>query len=432
MKDLSVFQLIVFGICGVLVLAGIIAFATYSKRAGGGVGDVTIWGTLPQESVDRTLLSRRSTNTSFLHVSYVEVPAADFDARLLNAIASGRSPDLVLLPQEDLYAFRDKLLLIPYGTVSKAEYQSAFVGESDLFLAPQGIMGMPFALDPLVMYWNTDLFAAAGIALPPAYWSELLSNTVKLTRRTEGSLDRSAIAMGTWSNIQNAKAILSALTMQAGDRIVSVDEAGKPVAQYGERPGQLIEPPAVSALRFYTDFADPAKTSYTWNRSLPAAEEAFAAGDVAVYLGFASEYKGIAARNPNLRFGIQPLPQAKGTPVPLTYGRMTALVIPRGTNNYNGAVAIARLLSDAVSTAEIADALGLPPVRRDLITPVPNDANKEAFMQSALLARGWLDPDPKKTDELFRSMVESVLSGQYGPSEAVANAAMALQRMLPI
>lgn len=430
MKDISIFQLAVLGGCAVLILAGVIAFATYSRNAGSSVGPVVIWGTVPQSSMDTILQIMRSSDKSFLNATYVEQSPGDYDAKLLNAIASGRAPDLALLSQDHLYPFLDKLLLIPYGTVSQAEYQAAFVSESDLFLLPQGIVGMPFTLDPLVMYWNTDLFAAAGIPLPPAYWSELLGNTVRLTKRTSGDVQKSAIAMGSWTNIKNAKAILSALTMQAGDRIVSVDATGQPVAEYGNRPDQLIEPPAVSALRFYTDFADPAKTSYTWSRSRPSAEEAFASGDVAVYLGFASEYPAIAARNPNLPFGVRSLPQARGSSVPLTYGRMSAFVIPRGARNYQGSVTIARLLSGPAPAAAIAESLGLPPVRRDLIKPVPNDASKEAFMQSALLARGWLDPDPLKTNAAFGSMIESVLSGRYVPSEAVSQTSLALQRML--
>lgn len=429
MQNLSVFQLVVMGVCGALVLVGVVVFATFNRYGGSEVGSVRIWGTLPQEHMDFLLQSRRGSDASYQNVSYAERPAAGFNAALLNAIASGAAPDLVMLSVEDIAPFADKLQLIPYETVSQSAYQSAFIGEADMFLRPQGILAMPFVLDPLVMYWNTDHFAAAGIATPPKYWDELLAHTPRLTSLSPAKdIQKSAVALGTWNNVSNAKAILSALTMQAGDPIVTVSD-GVPTLAYGSKPPQSIEAPAASALRFYTDFADPSKTSYSWNRTKPTSQEAFAAGDLAVYLGFASEYPIIAARNPNLHFAVAVLPQAKGQPTPLTFGRLTGLAIPRGTQNYTGAAIVAQLLSGSEAAQRIAEATGLPPVRRDLIRAVPESAAKTAFMQSALIARGWLDPNPAATNGIFQSMVESVLSGKYEPTEATSVAASALQRL---
>lgn len=432
MNNLSVFQLVIMGICGVLVLAGVVVFATFNRFNDSAVGTVVIWGTLPQQSMDALLQTLRSTDSSFQNVSYSERHPVNYDSMLLNAIASGSVPDLVLLSQEQIAPFANKLQLIPYETVSVSYYQATFVGESSLFLVPQGILAMPFTLDPLVMYWNTDMFVAAGIATPPKYWDQLLSDTPKLTVLS-GSKDikKSAVAMGTWNNVTNAKAILSALTMQAGDPIVTTDSTGKPTPVFGGMVAQNIEIPAASALRFYTDFADPSKTSYSWDRTRPASQEAFAAGDLAVYIGFASEYRTIADRNPNLNFAVASLPQAQGQPVPITFGRLTGLAIPRGAKNYTGAAIVAQLLSSTEAAGDIAEDLGLPPVRRDLIKPVPDNAAKTSFMQSALIARGWLDPNPTATNSAFQSMVEWVLSGKYEPSEAVAQAAQTLRRLFP-
>jgi multiple sugar transport system substrate-binding protein len=432
MQNISVFQLVVFGICGALVLAGVIVFAAFNRYGDSGVGTVVMWGTIPQTQMDTLIQSLRESDASFQNVTYLERPAANFDAALLNAIASGNAPDLVFLSQEHVTPFMDKLLLIPYDSVSESEFQSSFIGEAELFLLPQGILAMPFMLDPLLMYWNTDMFAAAGIASPPKYWSELLAHTPELTKLSPSrDIEKSAVALGTWSNVTNAKAILSALTMQAGDSIVAVNASGKPAVVFGMQPAQNIESPAASALRFYTDFADPSKTSYSWNRTRPSSQESFAAGDLAVYIGFASEYPAIAARNPNLRFAVEPLPQVGGAPTPVTFGRLTGIAIPRGTRNYQGAARVAELLSGATATGRIAEQFDLPPVRRDLIKPIPDDAAKTAFMQSALIARGWLDPNPTATNDIFGSMVEWVLSGKYVPSESVAAGSLSLQRLLP-
>ena len=57
-----------------------------------------------------------------------------------------------------------------------------------------------------------------------------------------------------------------------------------------------------TALLFYTDFTNPSKTSYSWNAALPQSFDAFTSGELAAYLGYASEYNSIISRNPNLRF----------------------------------------------------------------------------------------------------------------------------------
>lgn len=430
MRNFSLFQLVALGICAALVVTGVMVFAMFNRSAGAAVGKVTIWGTLPQHSMDILIQTLRGKDASFQNVSYAERPETDFSSALLNAIASGQAPDLVMLSQEEIVPFRDKLQVIPYETVTQSAYQSAFVGEANLFLMSSGVLAMPFTLDPLVMYWNTDRFATAGIATAPKYWDELLAATPKLTVLTAGGdIGKSMVAMGTWDNVRSAKAILMTLTMQAGDPIIAADASGKLRSVYGGKDPEATEVPAASALRFYTDFADPSKTSYSWNRTRPSSLEAFAAGDLAVYLGFASEHPAIAARNPNLHFAVAPLPQVKGSPAPLTYGRLTGLAIPRGSRNPRGAAVVAQLLTMPVASKAIAESMGLPPVRRDLIRSVPDNAAKSAFMQSALIAKGWLDPDQGATDRIFESMVESVLSGENEPTEAVSEAAQALQRL---
>src|SRR5438067_2060395 len=124
-----------------------------------------------------------------------------------------------------------------------------------------------------------------------------------------------------------------------------------------------------------------------------------------------------------------PMPKPQGIQTPLTYGELRGLAVPRGNKNYTGAVAVAQLLSSDAAIVAVSSAMNLPPVRRDLIKDVPNDASQTAFMHSALIARGWLDPSPKETNGIFESMVEWVLSGKYGPTEAVNNAALSMQRL---
>jgi ABC-type glycerol-3-phosphate transport system substrate-binding protein len=345
-------------------------------------------------------------------------------------MASGSGPDLFLLPQDDIAQFSNKITPIPYTAVSQATFTNSFIDEGQLFLTSQGSLALPFMIDPLVMYCNRDLFSSAGVAQPPQYWSDVLAVSPQLTVANGATVTQSGAALGEWSNITNAKAILSALLLQAGDPIITYNQSGMPQVALGQTPQGAAENPATSALTFYTDFADPSKTSYSWNHSLPEAGSAFAGGTVAMYFGFASEDSALAAQNPDLHFGVTLLPQIKGNAVHLTFGNLTGIAISRTSSNRVGALAIAeKLTSQAGITALVAQS-DLPPVRSDIVINTSANAAASVFDQSALIARAWFDPDSTATDSIFQTMIESVVSGQNQPDEAVAQGAQSLSAVL--
>src|SRR3989338_1414027 len=422
---MSTFQLAVISIFVAFIVIGFGAFAMFGGVfGGGGVGVVTVWGTMPQETGDYLLDSLRSADKSLQDVSYVEKGAGSYESTLLNAMASGAAPDLFLVTQEQLGQFSDKIITIPYGTVSKSQFVSSFVDEGQLFLTPQGSLALPFMIDPLVMYWNRDLFGSAGIASAPAYWNDFLTLAPKMySANSSQNITRSAVALGAWSNVAHAKEILSTLFIQAGEPIISRNAQGALIPVFGNTPSNTAGNPAESALRFYTEFGNPSKTTYSWNRSLPRSDEAFIAGKLGVYFGFASEYKTLGERNPNLRFAVALMPQLQGSVSKSTYGRLTALAIPRVARNVAGAAVVAQKLSGAPAAAVLAAYTGLPSARRDVALHTSPSTVSDVFAQSALIARGWVDPGQKDTDQVFKTMIESVVSGGSEPSGAVSEAA---------
>ncbi|MDE2213375.1 MAG: extracellular solute-binding protein [Patescibacteria group bacterium] len=435
MKSTSPFQLIVVTICVVLLLAGIGAFALLGGAFGGSpVGAVTLWGTLDSQAMQNVISTLRQGDKSFDQITYVQKDPTTYESDLVNAIAAGNPPDLFLLPQDDLVQLGNKVEIIPYSAVSQSTYVSSYVDESQLFLTSQGTVALPFAIDPLVMYWNRDLYASAGIASPPTYWSDFLNDAPRLTAFDAAkNISRSAVALGLWSNVDNVKPILSALIMQAGDPIVSLSpQSGQEVPVFGTNPQNLTENPAEAALRFYTDFADPSKTTYSWNNALSDSRSEFVAGVLATYFGFASEYAGLVAANPNLHFSVALLPQAQGENTEITYGNLIGIAIARGSKNPQGALTIAEKLTSATAGAAVSQAFSLPPARRDLISQGqknPQSAASAVFDQSALISQAWIDPDPSGSDQIFQTMIESVVSGASTPADAVSSASEAFARL---
>ena len=428
---MSPFQIGIIILFIVFIVGGVAVFAAFGGLTGsGGVGPVVIWGTLDEQAMQDIVGAIGAEDDSFDEVSYVEKNPATYRAELVNALAAGSGPDLFMLAQEDIVQFADKLLFIPYSSVSIRRFNETYVPEGELYLAPEGIAGLPFLIDPLVMYLNRDLFASAGIAQTPRYWDEFFTIAPKITSiDTHSDVRRSAVALGAFDNIRHAKEILAGLFLQAGDPIMARGEDNALRAVLGEEHGD-IEQPAESALRFYTEFSNPAKSVYSWNRSLPESQKAFIAGDVAVYFGFASDHALLRERNPNLSIEVAVLPQVRDSRTVSTFGRMQAAAISRTAQNPEGALLVAQKLSEPAIAAGIANAFGLPPVRRDLLRDVPEDAAQSVFAQSALVARGWLDPNPTRSDEVFKAMIESVVSGRLPLGDAIGNGANSLEALL--
>ncbi len=425
------FQLIFTGVFVAFIIFGVLAFSFFTARTNS-VGTVQIWGTEDSGMMNALISTLNQSDKSFQGVSYIQKPAATYQTDVINAMASGSGPDIILLGQDQLESFTDKVDTIPYSAVSQADFSSSYVDESQLFLTPTGPLALPFLIDPLVLYWNRDLLTTAGLGQPPQYWDTLLTQAQKLTKLdASNNITQSAIALGGWDNIANAKDILSALFMQAGDPITGYNGSGTLTSVFGQTPQGATENPASSALQFYTEFVNPSKVTYSWNRSLPDSEDAFAAGTLALYVGYASQYSALSTRNPNLHFGVAVLPQIQGNSTHSTFGELTGLAIPRTASNPTGALTIAEKLSSQTGIAEASKDFALPPVRTDVSIDTSSNAISSTLYQSALISRGWLDPNPSATSDIFSAMVDAVVSNKSLPDAAVQDGAQSLEALIP-
>lgn len=429
MKNLKPFQVIVMAVFGFIALAGILLFANFKGFSSGvtAVGTVSIWGTLPGSAMGEALNQFRQNHQEYGSVTYVERPAETFNVDLAEAIASGRGPDLILLTQEDLVAAQAKLTTIPSSVISEREYRDAYLPINELFLVSGGSYAIPFLVDPLMLYYSRPILASAGAARPPSTWEAVTGLASTINRQTDTqTVTRSLIALGTYENIENARAIISLLFLQAGYGLSEYRDAGRratltdPVAQvYGRTPAE-------SALNFYSEFANPAKSVYSWNSALPNSRQAFLAGDLALYLGYASERKELAHANPNLDFDMAAAPSPAVGQSRVTYGRAYAFAIPRASKNSAGALEVAMTLSGKDAGPIFARAFGMAPAARMALAPNPADLYEPVYYPEALIARGWLSPAPSSTDRIFATMVSNVASGRETVNTAIVTANTAL------
>lgn len=431
---LSLFQGILLGVFGIAALVGLFVFATYTSTGGptAAIGKVVIWGILPHQGVDTALALISRDDTSLKGVSYVEKDPASFDAELTSAIAEGVPPDLVLLSHEDFFTMQKLLAPIPASSVTLRTFADTFAEGGELFYAPDGSgsFGLPALIDPLVLYENRTILSSVGISTPPSTWEALTGLVPKITTLTSSqNVSRALIALGTYKNVENARGILSALFLQTGVPIVRVQPDGRLSAVLtGVNTSGISAGSAV--LRFYTQFADPSKISYTWNESLPSSTQFFLSGDSALYIGLASEARFLNQANPNLNFDVAPLPQPATANAKLTYGVVYAFSIPRGAKNASGALAAASALLSQKSDQILAQSTGLAPSLRALLSTTPSDPVAAVAYPSALYAKAWLSPAPASTDALFSGMIQNVISGRLTLDAALAAGERSLAALL--
>ena len=416
---MSKFQLILTGIFGVLILIGVLIFSLGKFGTSNQSVDLTVWGFLPASEFGSVVAKAGLANSDSVNITYEQKDEATFDTDFIEALASGVGPDLFMLSQDLILKYQDKIVTIPYSTLSERDFKDAFIEEGELYLTPQGILGIPFMIDPLVMYWNRTIFSNAGISTPPKYWSEFYDLAPRLTQK-DGSLNvrQSATALGEYVNISHATEIMSTLMMQAGGKIAQRQPSGVVYSTITQRFDAPVIP-ATTALSFYTEFTNPVKPFYSWNRSLPSSKNYFISGDLATYFGYASEIREIMSKNPNLNFNVAKMPQSKDVGQVITFGAMKAFAVPKASKKQAAAIQTALILVGKAPLTELASITRLPPVRRDMLAVRPSDDYFSVFYESAVQARAWLQPDRTQTNALFKEMIESVTGNRRTVTDSV-------------
>ncbi len=419
---MSKFQIIVITIFIICIIAGIVAFATFKGGSNSTeLPEITIWGTFPQTQFDQYVTKLNISRSQVLKIKYYQIAESSFDKTFIEALARGQGPDAILIPQDLLHKHEDKVIPIPYAVLTQRDFQNTFIQQAELYLTANGILALPFTADPLVMYWNRDIFTNAGIALPPVYWDEFTGLNSKITQKDVNSnIRKSAIAMGEFNNILHAREILGTLFLQAGNPVTYRDPSNILMSALGN--GSFVGlTTSLPALNFYTQFSDPSNANYSWNRSLPSSRSSFLSGNLATYFGFASEIKDLREKNPNIDFDVAPLPQARGGKNRATYGMMYGFSIVRSAKDANSTYSVLSQLLTTDSLNQLVALSYLPPIRRDMLALGSKDPYLTIFYNSSLISKGWLDTNKYQSNAIFQKITESVTSGKKNPSDALQN-----------
>lgn len=421
----------IYGVTGLIVVFAILFITGViggdSDGEEGPSANLTIWDLPHTSNAVRSFFSAYAESNKNVSIGYIIKNPETYGAELLNALAAGTGPDIFAIPSEEMLSYVDKVAPLGADDEFTQEFSKiAIDAVRSSVMDPNGnLYGVPVGIDTLVLFYNRDHLNATNIPEPPKTWEEFQAYSKKLTEISpSGAIIRSGAALGLGSNVAHAKEILLAMFLQAGSPVF---RNGTWRLAESESLSPKIFSGTVSALSFFTSFANSRSDSYSWNSSEDSLD-AFAAGKTSFAFGYIRDLGAISARNSHLNFTAAEFPQLQRGER-LSYGDFTAFGVSRTSQSPNASWRLLAALFEKDAVKKIVDTEGLAPARRDLVTSAPPDQVLISAYRQALSAKLIQTPRPKETGQILRSMMDSVAGGA-SPQQALATAETKLRALI--
>lgn len=430
--------------------------------------NLEIWGVFDDSTVYNEIISQyKQINPYVGEIKYRKFSQDSYARELLDALASGQGPDIFIIGNSWLPSYENKLAAAPTPLMSEQDVKNNFpdvVGTD--FVDGGKVYAAPLSVDSMQLYYNKDMFNAAGITAPPKTWNEFSADVKKLTIiDSVGSIVQSGAAIGTAQNINRSPDLLSLLMFQSGVEMPLTKDAPIKFDQGVVGSNGNVMQAGEQALGFYTQFAKLSTGStmanpfYTWNTRQHNSIDAFSEGTVGMMFNYSWQMAAIKSKNPKLNFGVAPVPQistlkpvgvanywgfavaknkiasvstsaAMTSPIPVTDEMRTheAWQFLRFlTLKNNGTVtlynAVTKNSKDFPMNYDPAlsylKKTQQPAARRDIIEAQKNDPNLGAFANGNLIAKHWYQYDSNNVDNIFTDVIESVVRGDVGLHDAL-------------
>ncbi len=384
------------------------------------------WGLFDDLAVWQPIFDAYNKNNKNVSFNYVQMNPDTYEQDLVEALASGKTLDIIMFRSSWLAKHGNKISPLSETLMTLRNFQETFpdVATVDFVRQPTDkIYALPVWTDVLAMFYNKDLFNTAGIAMPPKTWDDFIKAVQKLSAKDKsGNLTKSGAAIGTANNVNNASDILSLLMLQAGAKMIG-DDGTEATFDRSIIVGNSTYKPGESALRFYTDFANPKFDAYTWNDKLPNSFDTFTSGQTAIIFDYAINIPRIKQKAPNLRLGIAPIPQLVDATKAVHYADFWGYSVPLASQNKDAAWNFLVFLTTKDINKYFSNIVSRPGSRRDVIGEGQADPNIGVFSEGILAAINWYRVDPPAIDNIFKDMINSVVLGGIKPADALSDAA---------
>lgn len=308
------------------------------------------------------------------------------------------------------FAQNDLIVPIPMTDEEKKAYYN-YVPETVTFNGTQ--WGIPVAFSTKALFWNKDLFKAAGLdpEKAPATWAELIADAKAITEKTQAkgfglvakSFDNTMHQFLHWVYTNDGKVI---------------DADGKIVL---DSPQNLA---ALQAVKDIVPYSEEGPTAYEQNE----VRAIWLDGKVGIIE--ASFGAAIRAKEAKLNFGVAPLPLGPDAKGPGTLLITDSLAVFKGTGVEDKAIEFAKFITSPEKQWAYDIDQGLTPLRPLHVDELlAKDPNWKPFLDGIEFG----GPEPLLTDYVglqntMIEMVQSVVTGQAEPAAALTKAAGDLEQ----
>lgn len=361
----------------------------------------------PSEDALKAQLAEYSKENPNVTINRRFVAYDDLKKSLLQSAGASSLPDIVIVNNPDHQQFAQLGIaadltnqIKEWGQLGK--YPKGIIDSATL---DGKIYGLPITTNCLALFYNKDMFTAAGITAPPITWRELSDDAKKLTTPDHHGLSYSAI-----NNQQAVFQWLPTLWQAGGDLT------------------DLTSPEAQTALEYWAGLMSDgsvSKEALSWDQA--AAQVEFAQGRAAMMINGPWQIPVMAKSTPDLNYGVALLPKDKKSASALGGENYMAINGPHEQASWN----LIKWLQDPTRVAELAKATGSLPTRTDVAAFSDSNAIK-TFTEQLKVGR------PRAYGANYAQIADAVvvalqgtLSGSTSAKDALATAAQTVDPLLP-
>jgi len=432
--------------------------------------NLEVWGAYDDSGDLEPLFNAyRETNPNIGSITYRKFTPETYREELIDAMAAGKGPDIFMVHNTWIPSFENKIAAAPSEVIGEQLFRESLVDVTAFdFMKNNQVYATPLTVDSLALYYNKDLFNAAGIVSPPQTWQEVNDVVEKLAKIDEnGEITQQGIALGTAKNINRSVDILGLLMMQEGSAMATEDGRAR-IDQSVNVDGEL-KVPGENAMRYYTQFARTSSPLYTWNKRQHYSIDAFIEGTAAMMLNYSWQYKTIQSKNEKLNFAVAEVPQLSQE-APLSYANYWGFAVAARNDANTGAVAgdpgfvvtndmrineawqflrfaslpipqdgivlknarsgmTYRFAVEGDPTTLYLEKTGKPAARRDLLETQFTDVILGPFAKGNLIAHSWVQVSVEANEAILAEAIDSVNMGAATVTEAVELAASRISKL---
>ncbi len=358
-----------------------------------------------------------ATNTDNIFIEMDIMPNDQLQQKLPATILTNTAPDFVLFGVENIapYVSNGSLEDISdFWDTTGVDKNNFLENVVDLSYVDGKLYGTPMQYNVSYLYWNKDLFKAAGLdpEVAPATIEELTDYAVKLT---DPSKNQFGLALPT------STTYMQFLWANGGD---AVDTA--------TNKNLLDSEENIETLKWLQDLVVNKKVSPS-NITGPEADTMLQAGQIAMYMSGPWQINGL--RSQGINFGIAPC--VAGTAGAFSPAGGCSFVIPKGVQESKKAAIYKFMkywLSDEI-LKEWSQKNGFPVWSKTLLQDqdIQNDEVLNSISKATEIGRAYILGYPKASlidNDIMIPMFEKIMAGAATPEEALKEASKRMDAVL--